>query len=258
MKTEKKQRPLWKTILIFGAVILACVVLGFLVGSGMAMAQNVGLFTGDLTARVQGSMVSFSTVAYIALWVVSLVICAFLYYKAKRIAVGWDGQSEEAPEKADRLLSYYVILTNVLMILSWLLFSLFVWGGAAAEEEDPGLAFILLFVVSNIALPFIQRAAVQLVKKINPEKQGEVLDFHFQKDWVHSMDEMEKAMLYKASYVAFRATTITCMALWLVCIIGEVAFSWSLIPAVLVAIIWLVSMLAFQIEAFRLEHKTKK
>jgi hypothetical protein len=37
-----------------------------------------------------------------------------------------------------------------------------------------------------------------------------------------------------------------------------VAFSWSLIPAVFVAIIWLVSMLAFQIEAFRLEHKTKK
>jgi hypothetical protein len=257
MKTEKKQRPLWKTILIFGAVMLVCVALGFLVGSGMAMAQNVGLFTGDFGSRVQEAAVSISTVAYIALWVVSLVICAFLYYKAKRIAADWDGQSEEAPEKADRLLSYYVILTNVLMILSWLLFSLYVWGEAAAEE-DPGFAFIILFGVSNIAQPFIQRAAVQLVKKINPEKQGEVLDFHFQKDWVHSMDEMEKAMLYKASYVAFRATTITCMALWLVCIIGEVAFSWSLIPAVFVAIIWLVSMLAFQIEAFRLEHKNQK
>jgi hypothetical protein len=257
MKTEKKQRPLWKTILILVMVVLACLVLGLLVGMGTAMAQNVGLFTGDLGSRVQEVAVSVSTVAYIVLWVASLVICAFLYYKAKRIAADWDGQSEEPPEKADRLLSYYVILTNVLMILSWFLFSLYVWGGSATEE-DPGLAFIFLFAVSSLALPFIQRAAVQLVKKINPEKQGEVLDFHFQKDWVHSMDEMEKAMLYKASYAAFRATTITCMALWIVCIIGEVAFSWSLIPAVFVAIIWLVSMLAFQIQAFRLEHKRKK
>jgi hypothetical protein len=257
MKTEKKQRPLWKTILIFGAVMLVCVVLGFLVGSGTAMAQNVGLFTGDFGSRAQEAAVSISAVAYIVLWVVSLVTCAVLYFKAKRIAADWDGQSEEEPEKADRLLSYYVILTNVLMILSWLLFSLYVWGGAATEE-DLGLSFILLFAVSNLALPFIQRAAVQLVKKINPEKQGEVLDFHFQKDWVHSMDEMEKAMLYKASYAAFGATTITCMVLWIVCIIGEVAFSWSLVPAVFVAIIWLVSMLAFQIQAFRLEHKRKK
>jgi hypothetical protein len=257
MKTEKKQRPLWKTILILVIVLLACLVLGLLVGMGTAIAQNEGLFTGDFGSRVQEAAVSISTVAYIVLWVVSLVICATLYYKAKHIADAWDGQSEEPPEKADRLLSYYVILTNVLMILSWLLFSLFVWGTAAAEE-DPGFTFIILFLVSNVALPFIQRAAVQLVKKINPEKQGEVLDFHFQKDWVHSMDEMEKAMLYKASYAAFRATTITCMALWIVCIIGEVAFSWSLIPAVFVAIIWLVSMLAFQIEAFRLEHKRTK
>jgi hypothetical protein len=255
MKTEKKRRPLWKTILIFGAVLLMCLVLGFLVGSGMAMANNVGLFSGDLAARAQESMVSISTVTYIVLWAVSLVICAVLYFKAKGIANGWDGESEEAPEKADRLLSHYVILTNVLMILSWLLFALFVWGTAA--EADPGFAFIILFVVSNIALIFIQRVAVQLVKKINPEKQGEVLDLHFQKEWVSSMDEMEKVMLYKASYKAFRATTITCMALWIVCIIGELAFSWGLIPAVLVTIIWLVSTLAFQIEAFRLEHNKR-
>jgi hypothetical protein len=255
MKTEKKQRPLWKTILILAGVLLACMVLGFLAGSGMAMANNVGLFAGDLAARVQESMVSISTVAYVVLWAVSLVICAVLYFKAKGIANGWDGESEEAPEKADRLLSHYVILTNVLMILSWLLFALFVWGTAA--EADPGFAFIILFVVSNIALIFIQRVAVQLVKKINPEKQGEVLDLHFQKEWVSSMDEMEKVMLYKASYKAFRATTITCMALWIVCIIGELAFSWGLIPAVLVTIIWLVSTLAFQIEAFRLEHNKR-
>jgi hypothetical protein len=254
MKTEKKQRPLWKIILILAVVLLACMVLGFLAGSGMAMANNVGLFSGDLAARAQESMVSISTVAYIVLWAVSLVICAVLYFKAKGIANGWDGESEEAPEKADRLLSHYVILTNVLMILSWLLFAMFVWGTAAAET-DPGFAFIILFIVSNIALIFIQRAAVQLVKKINPEKQGEVLDFHFQKEWVSSMDEMEKVMLYKASYKAFRATTITCMVLWILCIIGELGFSWGLIPAVFVTIIWLVSTMAFQIEAFRLEHK---
>ena len=51
---------------------------------------------------------------------------------------------------------------------------------------------------------FLQKVVIDQIKKLAPEKQGNVFDTKFQKDWYNSCDEMERAQIGICCYQVFK------------------------------------------------------
>lgn len=255
-KTNKtgRQRPLWKTALIFGAVFVGCFLLGMLAGGGAAALKNMGVSL-SLSGRGRAAMVYGAPALFVLIWLAAAVVCAVYFQKAKSLFAGWDGESDGPVRRAEALLSRYILITNCLLILSMCLFAVWAWADSGTEGNWPlAGVFIALFIAGLVAVTLMQRAAVELEKRINPEKRGEVLDFRFQKTWQSSLDEGELLNMYKAGHKAFKTVNRLCLGLWVVCTIGEITFSLGVMPALCVSLIWLASTVAFQVEGMRLER----
>lgn len=60
-------------------------------------------------------------------------------------------------------------------------------------------------LVSVALVVLVQQKIVDLVRRMNPEKQVSVYDSKFQKKWYNTCDEAERAQIGQASYQAFQA-----------------------------------------------------
>lgn len=257
MKESKNsaQKPLWKTVLIFAAIIVASLVIGLFFGAGAATVRNTVADIG-LKSRLIDALPTVSFVAFAAVWVIGGGICVAFFGKAKKLYAAWDGENEQQVSRIEGLLGKYLIVTNWLYLLPMIFFTLWFYG-MTGNAQPSSIAFPILFLASVIAVIIMQRAAVELVKRINPEKRGEVLDLKFQKNWENSMDEGEKLNMYKAAYRAFRVVNYLCMSLWLLGILLHAAFSVGILAAVYALIIWLVSVSVYQVTAMKLEQGKK-
>lgn len=253
MESEKKtQKPLWKTVLIFVAIIMLSLVVGWFFGAGAVTARNL-LPEDSAAAAFQNLVLSASPIAYALMWVVGAVLCAVYFVRAKKLYAAWDGEDEKQAARTEKLLSKYILVTNSLFILSAMLFTTWFYGTMGLEASG-GIIFPAIFLVGIIAVAIMQRAAVEFVKRINPEKRGEALELRFQKIWEASMDEGEKLMMYKAGYKAFKTVNHLCMGVWLVSLLCQIVFSAGIGAGLAALVIWLVSMLTYQAAAIRLEY----
>lgn len=190
----------------------------------------------------------FSTV----LWIVA----ASWMRQARRLFVSWDGEEETLIGKVERKLSYGLTLLAVNMILIFFFFGL---GYAAVDfKEDRNLAVMravatLAGLIYAMTINIIyQKKFVNLIKEINPEKQGSVYEIKFQKIWMASCDESELLTIYKAGYAAYQTTSYVCMALLVVCVLGITLWDAGIMPMTLVTIIWLTLTIRYEVEGIRL------
>ena len=86
----------------------------------------------------------------------------------------------------------------------------------------------------------LQGLSVSLLKKINPEKRGNILDFKFDKTWLDSCDEAQKMAVYRTSYETNRVTKYVFMIGWLVALIANEILQLGMFPIMLISIMWLV------------------
>ena len=63
---------------------------------------------------------------------------------------------------------------------------------------------IMFFII--VVGSILQNEIVQEIKKGYPEKEGDIYDINFKKDWENSMDEREKAIMHEAAYKSYKVT----------------------------------------------------
>ena len=261
---NNKENKALKSVLIYIAIMIS---LGFL-----------GYLSGSLIAKIEKSGVNFKEIfnnsniydyaVYIIPWIFvgSLLIVGGItiinYLKAKKSFKNWDGEDEESINKVEKTLSKSMMISNTALIVDYFLLAAYIY---FTESDKLTLAENIIginstismatFLISLIFYVVLQRAIVELEKKINPEKRGEVLNMNFQKEWEQSLDEAEMIMACKAGYKAFKAINFTCVMLWLLSVISQIVFDTGILPVLFVTVIWLVSTVTYQIEAIRLENK---
>lgn len=94
---------------------------------------------------------------------------------------------------------------------------------------------------------------VDLTKKLYPEKQGSVYDVKFNKVWLASCDEAERAVIAQAALSGYHAATSACLALWLLFVLTHMFFDTGLLPIFAVSAVWFISFLSYTRRAARLE-----
>ena len=117
---------------------------------------------------------------------------------------------------------------------------------------------VVVFIVGSLVQTKQQQLMVDLEKEMNPSKTGSVYDSKFRDKWEESCDEMEKMMIYKSAYKAYKSAGLACLFLWVITAILSIAFKTGPLPCIAVSIIWLVMTVSYCREAMRLDKGGKK
>lgn len=241
----------------FVAVLVLCMLVGGVVGFASAVA-SASAWSESLPAVAQNLMNQMVPFGIPVFGLLLLVPGGILLYRAKRMYADWDGEEEAAADRIEHLLSWSVSLVGLLQPISFFFFSA-AMGAAYTMNYNAGLLLsvtVELLVETGLVF-WLQKAAVELIRIMNPEKQGSVYELDFQKKWVNSCDENEMRKIGMASYQSFRATNIVCMALWLLLTILQGTFHTGILPVAVVILIWLVNMGSYFLACIRQEKRAR-
>ena len=228
------------TILLYG---LLGGVLGFF--TGVAGAAGVAETVRQALDRLLAVCAPWGIVASA---VILLGAGWYLYAAAKRRFTAWDGEDEDTMDDVERQLSWALLLTGLMIVLDFFFF-------AASIIYERFLQDLILFLASVAVLVVLQQKIVDLERRINPEKRGSVYDMKFQKTWMDSCDEAERAQIGQACYTAYRMGNKVCVFLWVALLILNFVFDFGLLPIAAVLVVWGLMQTAYALECIRLSKR---
>lgn len=236
--------------------ILSAGLLGGVIGLFVGLSNIFGLDAGALSAKAEvllravlpwGTPVFTAVLSGGALW----------FYRAagKKISA-WDGGDESgASMDAENLLSWMMLLSAV-----QLLAALFFFAAAIHYSVKSGLTGTLyhvawLFLSCGLAV-FEQQKAVDLTKRMNPEKRGSVYDMQFQKKWLECCDESERQQIGQAAYHTYQTTSRVCLWMWVALVVLDMIFGFGVLPSFIVLLVLGVMQTVYVLECIRLSRKS--
>lgn len=229
-RDNRKALPLFLLVIFIAAIVGA--VLGFLVG-----------YAGhsDLPAAVNAALTALlRQVSPWAIPVCTLVLLGkawLLYRSARRDFAAWDGEDEAVMDTLDRRLSWSILLSTALLLISFFFVAVATAGVFRPGELEP-VYLIVSFLVSAALIVLLQQRVVDLTRRMNPEKQGSIYDLRFHKKWLDSCDEAERQEIGRAAYRAYTVTNTACPILWLVMLLLNLVFDFGLMPTLSVLLVW--------------------
>lgn len=229
----------------------------------MLVGGIIGGFLGLIITAFEGKVSGLAEIIHTGLlktapWItigialVSLLIAFLTLQKAKGLSRLWNGEDETAYEKLDKTLgiSMGASSVGVILIVTW--YGLLVVSVTNDLCKLPAfLAATGVFLVSEVLHTFLQRNCVDVIKALNPEKQGDALSLHFQKEWLESCDEQEKLAAYHASYKSFQALPILSMVIIVILILAAFLFDIGIVPFLIVGIMWLAQTIIYLRESIK-------
>ena len=268
-KAEKNKRENKAALKKFIPMLIVCAVIGGITG-GVSSFIGYSDFSGSIAEAALLIVNMMSPWAVIILGVSSFIACWAIYRKARAMyqealaAAEADGESGEPDEQiieaVEDKLSQGMFILSVIMIVQMLFFGIMM-----AELENLAVhSFAItmvatgVFVAGNLAQLKQQQLMVDLEKEMNPSKKGSVYDAKFRDKWEESCDELEKIIIYKSAYKAYKTTALTCVILWIVTATLSIAFKTGPLPSIAVTVIWLVQTVSYCREAMKLERGGKK
>lgn len=255
-KDKKKKSSGTKNLVIFIAIMIASMIFGFCIGAAIAYFKKNGVDFAGMADYVSGYVMKGLPWFYIGISVVSAGMAIGVYLVYSRRAAAWDGESEEEIARIEEGIGVPIGIANAMTIINSLLFSMYVWGNICEDtvcDDGYKVLGIILFLANYIWIVVVSRLTVELEKKINPEKRGDVLEINFQHTWEDSCDEAQKKIIYEAGFRAYRAGTKACTTIWLITFISMFMFDTGLFPVFVVCAIWFIMLITYTMVAGRLE-----
>lgn len=234
----------------FILTLLGSMIVGAVIGFFTAFFGVEGLRDG-LAAAGDFFAIRLSPWLLCALPAVELAVCLPIYLSAKKQLGQWDGEDERESNAIESRLSACIWISGMALILSFFLLAASFSGFRAMKSWVffVGLGAFLLTLLISIVL---QQHFVDTTKQLCPEKQGSVYDMKFQKTWLGSCDEAERAIIGQCALKAYGAVSYTCLALWAVFTLAGLFFNVGFLPALAVCVIWGVSQSVYSYWAMKL------
>ena len=270
-KAENNKKENKAALKKFIPMLIVCALIGGLVG-GASSFIGYSDFSGSIAEAALLIVNMVSPWAVIILGVLSFIVCWVIYRKARAMyegaltsakVTGEPGESGESGEPDEQIieavedkLSQGMFILSVIMIVQMLFFGIMMADLENIADSSFALAMAAtgVFVAGNMAQLKQQQLMVDLEKEMNPSKKGSVYDAKFRDKWEESCDELEKIIIYKSAYKAYKTTALTCVILWIVTATLSIAFKTGPLPSIAVSIIWLVQTVSYCREAMKLER----
>lgn len=234
----------------FAALIAGAFLMGILLSLGAQAISSRGMdsFFGALRQIMEAC----------AVWVIPVLLlavnlpCGLGLRRCEKDLRAWNGEDEVLPERVEQRINYILLFSNLAYFVSMLVLSL-----VLIDMEDAlTLAIVLAeFLAAQVVMVLQQKKSVDLVKTLNPEKRGSVLDTNFQKKWLDSCDENERKRVGEASYAAYQAVNGTCITLWVLLIFVDRIMDVGALPFILLLTILCVSVTAYCMTEIRANRR---
>ena len=245
--TSENRKALPKFALTTLGSLLAGGALGFVIGLTKVFGLNVSALAAALSAALEAATPWGIPVTS----VLTLGTCFFLYRFAAKKFAAWDGGDEdETSESIEASLSWVLLLSAVQLLINF--FFLAAFCVYCIDGEIDGLALVGMFALSCGGVIFAQQKAVDMTRRMNPEKHGSVYDTKFQKKWLESCDESERRQIGQACYKAYMVSSRFCLGLWLVLVLVSMVFEVSILPVFVLLLVWGVMQVTYTLECIRL------
>ena len=264
-KAEKNKRENKAALKKFIPMLIVCAVIGGITG-GVSSFIGYSDFSGSIAEAALLIVNMMSPWAVIILGVSSFIACWAIYRKARAMyqealaAAEADGESgepdEQIFEEVEDKLSQGMFILSVIMIVQMLFFGIMMADLENIAVHSFAITMVAtgVFVAGNLAQLKQQQLMVDLEKEMNPSKKGSVYDAKFRDKWEESCDELEKIIIYKSAYKAYKTTALTCVILWIVTATLSIAFKTGPLPSIAVTVVWLVQSVSYCREAMKLER----
>lgn len=171
-----------------------------------------------------------------------VVSSIYTVFRGNSMCLNLEEEDEFGYEKLERKLNTYNACLTACMIAGITFFLTTFTGSRIGIDELGVKESILCFVLFSTSIficAFAQRKLVELKKQINPDKKGDALSFHFQKEWLESCDELEKMRLYQAAYKVYAVTPILYLILIVVLHMVSFYFEVGILPFFIIGILWI-------------------
>lgn len=176
------------------------------------------------------------------------------FSKQKKLLKEWDGENESVYEKIDKKLSLGMTISSALMIFDMLTYGVAFYGLIENIKIKSAIFFIdlIFFIGSTACIMLYQKALVNLLKELNPEKQGSVYDTKFRKKWMESCDEAERQKIGEASYATCSFMNIVYEAVSVIFMIAGFFFPIGVLPITTVCLLWLAQVVFYSVKASKM------
>lgn len=251
---QENRRADKKALRILILLTLAGAVLGFVAGVASALLQDAYASVAQTCMSVMTIVAPYGNFVFTT---IVLMIGIRWLRKSRKLYETWDGEDEDVINEVEYMLSKAIALTSVNVIVGFFFFGLGTYV-LNSESISKANAIIMLVIAvlglayETVSMTVFQKNLINFAKEINPEKRGSVYDMNFKKKWIESCDESEKLQTYKAGYHAMQTGSYTCIALWVVCMIGMTSWNFGIMPMVMVLLVWLSMVIRSNVEAIRI------
>ena len=241
-----------KNIPKFLGIMLGCMLLGGVFGYASSSVAPANI--AAVLDRISAVLVANAWWLLIALFAVTLAACLCLNAAAKSAFSRWDGEDEQTEKRIDNLMNSLVGVSNGSLILSLAFFSLFALN---LGQLDRGIFLpgFIAFIINGAVVVLFQQQAIDMSRRLNPEKTVSMYDPKFHKKWMEHCDEREVQAIGRASYMTMRVFNIVCPILWLaLMLLNMFTGGWmGIMPCLTVALIWGIVSTAYVIACSKVE-----
>lgn len=258
--TKKNNKTIYITFLIIMFVLYG---VGYLVGRIAANAQDSGTVK-NLFESIKNAYINYFPIAYIIIAVAAFVVVIIMYAKCKNMykQLKANPDDDDLWDTLEEKLNGPMILSNIISIANTFFFACLIavseFGDYGKNSEYEMAVIIADFIIVSLLLftsMIIPKFVVDIEKKLNPEKEGNVFDFKFHDVWLASCDEAQRIIAYKAAYASFRKTNAACIIMWVISFITMLVLNTGIYPILCICMIWLVNNAAYMIKGAELEKR---
>lgn len=260
---NKKVRTDKQINIRFVVIVIGGMILGAVIGFGGAILSD--MYGGDIMAGLNHIFKVCIPVLYFLSMAVAYTITFVNYRKAKKMVNEWNGEDEEVLDEADKRIALALEPMSIFMVCNFFFYTgmTYISGvkipGIDMETYKAGLpimvAGVVIFLWNMALITIIQKKLVEMTKKINPEKRGNVLDTDFNKVWLESCDEAQKQATFEAGFRAYQAGSTACLVLWIVTLIAMLLFDTGIFPSICVFVVSLTLIVSYTIACHKIEEK---
>ena len=262
MNNDKNRQENKKAIKKFIPIVIISAIVGGVIG---ACASSEGIVDSLRMVSIVIENVLFVSMPWIIIinCVAGFAATIYIYrnscknYQSNLPADKGEDMEEAVFNEIDHKLSIGMMILAICLIVNFVIFGAMVSNLARYAATYGILMFVsfIIFVITNFGLAKMQQIYVDFVKIMYPEKQGSVYDPKFNEKWEESCDELEKLIIYKASYKAYKTNTFACCIAMVAMILLSLFFSFGPLPAMVVGAIWMATTVSYSLEAMKLEKE---
>lgn len=220
----------------FALLLAAFAILG--AGSQILLARYDDQLV-NLCAALLRQFRQYALILTVAVFLIFLCGTLVNDWRARKLFASQDESSDDS-YALDRAAAYAQCFASSGEIIMILLLGLF-----ASKDTLHPILVVPLCVVFLFILMFMEIRSVNLQKKIAPEKKGDPLNFHFEKDWLESCDEAEKFAVYRASYKSFMLLKKVLPLFVIITMIAYFTLDAGPLPFLITGILWLIHTLSY-------------